>query len=472
MIVTIDDRPADWEALSTWIAELIDGAADDVVWIHGDENVTRGDLIARVEEFTDLFQRDGIGPGTTVALRIGPSCTLFYVLFGLWRCGAQVLLVDSRAKPAEVDRLFRRYEPQFELHSDTAGEIRAVFRATREVLTRSTGGGRPAQGPHCLVQSSSGSTGRPKIIGRTAASLQTELDRIALLAGAPAAGERVLLLGSMSHSFGLIVGVLHSLRVNATLVLTFSVRPRELLDLAARQDVAMILGVPTHFELLASVFDPPPLPSLRGAVCAGDVLDRGVFDLVERRLGIRLGQVYGMTEVGVIAADLTGRLGPQAVGVPLPGITVRCSGGELFIAIDETPYVRSDGIVRVVDGWLRTFDRADQDAETGALRILGRTDSVIAIGGLKVDLTEIEAVLHEHEQVNEAVVTYHEVIEAHVGVSGVLSTADLLSWCRERLSHVKVPKRVHLGPALPRTATGKLIRDRDLLHAARPRVVD
>ncbi|ASO18898.1 acyl-coenzyme A synthetase/AMP-(fatty) acid ligase [Actinoalloteichus hoggarensis] len=472
MIVTKEDRPADWEALSTWIAELIDGAADDVVWIHDAGNVTRGDLIARVEEFADLLQRDGIGPGCTVALRIGPSCTLFYVLFGLWRCGAQVLLVDSRAKPAEVDRLFRRYEPQFEVHSDTIGDVRAVFQADREVRTRSTGGGTRAAGPHCLVQSSSGATGRPKIIGRTADSVQRELERIAALPGAPAEGERVLLLGSMLHSFGLIVGVLHSLRAKARLVLTFSVRPRELLDLAARQDVTMILGVPTHFELLASVFDPPPLPSLRGAVCAGDVLDRGVFDLVERRLGIRLGQVYGMTEVGVVAADLTGRLGPHSVGVPLPGIAVRCSDGELFVAVEESPYLRSDGIARVVDGWLRTFDRADQNPDTGALRILGRTDSVIAIGGLKVDLTEIEAVLHEHEQVHEAVVTYHEVIEAHVGVSGVVSTADLLSWCRERLSHVKVPKRVHLGPALPRTATGKLIRDRDRLHAARSRIVD
>lgn len=458
--------------MSTWVAELIDGSADDVIWVHSTGMVTRGELIARVEEFADLFQRDGIGPGCTVALRIGPSATLFYVLFGLWRCGVQVLLVDSRAKPAEVERLFRRYEPQFELHSDTAGEIRAVFRPVREVQVRPTGVGATAETAHCLVQSSSGSTGRPKIIGRTAGSLQIELERIAALEGAPKAGERILLLGSMLHSFGLIVGVMHSLRAKATVVLTSSVRPRELLDLAAEHEVAVILGVPTHFELLASVFDPPPLPALRGAVCAGEVLDQGIFELVNRRLGIRLGQIYGMTELGVVAADLTGRFGPHRVGRPLPGITTRCTDGELYVAIAETPYLRSDGTQRVIDGWLRTFDRADPDPATGALRILGRTDSVIAIGGLKVDLAEIEAVLHEHEQVIDAVVTYHEVIEAHVGISGVLSAADLLAWCRERLSHVKVPKRMHLGPSLPRTAAGKLIRDRDLLHAARPRAID
>ncbi|MFD0392354.1 hypothetical protein ACFQ3Z_04295 [Streptomyces nogalater] len=148
------------------------------------------------------------------------------------------------------------------------------------------------------------------------------------------------------------------------------------------------------------------------------------------------------------------------MGTPVSGVRVRQAGGELQVALDRSPYLLDDGVDRYADGWLRTFDRCGRDPVSGALSILGRADSVAVVGGLKVDLVEVEAVLRAHPSVHEAVVLAGEVIEAHVGCEPPVDTGELLRWCRERLSDHKLPRRFYTGPAVPRNSNGKIIRSR------------
>jgi acyl-coenzyme A synthetase/AMP-(fatty) acid ligase len=100
------------------------------------------------------------------------------------------------------------------------------------------------------------------------------------------------------------------------------------------------------------------------------------------------------------------------------------------------------------------------------VRVLGRADSVVAVGGVKIDLMEIEQALREHPGVAGAVVTFGEVIEAHVAAVRGLTDADLMRWCRERLSPLKTPKRYFLREKLPETPNGKVVRGREQLLSA------
>jgi acyl-CoA synthetase (AMP-forming)/AMP-acid ligase II len=89
------------------------------------------------------------------------------------------------------------------------------------------------------------------------------------------------------------------------------------------------------------------------------------------------------------------------------------------------------------------------------------------IGGLKVDLTEVEDVLTRHGSVTEAVAVRGDVIEAYVStVDATLAAEDLVRWCSQHLADYKLPKLVRVLPTLPRTPNGKLIRDRSALRAA------
>jgi acyl-coenzyme A synthetase/AMP-(fatty) acid ligase len=181
--------------------------------------------------------------------------------------------------------------------------------------------------------------------------------------------------------------------------------------------------------------------------------------------GVRVGESYGTTETGVIAMDISGRLRPS-VGPVTPGILLRIRDGEVDVRLSTTPYLTVDGQDRYVDGWLRTRDRGELTVE-GTVRLLGRGDSLVVIGGLKVDLTEIEDVLTKHGSVAEAVLVHGDVIEAYVSsVDSDVAAEDLVRWCADHLADYKVPKLVRVLPRLPRTPNGKLIRDRGALRAA------
>ncbi|MDH6454515.1 MULTISPECIES: class I adenylate-forming enzyme family protein [unclassified Streptomyces] len=453
----------------SWLAALLsDQERFDEVWAHGETVVTRQRLRAGTERAAAALGAHGVRGGSTVAVQVPPSFTLLWSVFALWSAGAQVMLFDPRLTAAETTRLLELCEPQFHLTSSATGRPMAVFRDECEVVVERRRTGRPAQSEHALLQFSSGSTGLPKVIGRSGRSLLAEVERFADLPDMPKRGENLLLLSSLMHSFGLIGGVLHSL--SAGVALHFAARPQpfELLKLMAERPVDAVFGVPVHFDLLSRTAAPPPLPALRLAVSGGEMLSGEVFDRFARRYGVRVGQAYGMTEAGIIATDLTGRHGPPAVGLPVPGVEAAVVDGTLRVRLAEDPYLHTDRAERFTDGWLNTYDRCRARPGSGVLEINGRADSVVAVGGLKVDLTEVEAVLAGHPEVGEAVVVFGEAIEAHVRVKGTLGKGALLDWCRERLSAHKIPKVFHFSAAaLPRTSNGKLIRNRELLHAAR-----
>jgi 3-hydroxy-4-methylanthranilate adenylyltransferase len=342
------------------------------------------------------------------------------------------------------------------------------FRERCELITSRLPDGLPADTPHRLVQFSSGSTGVPKVIGRTPASLAAEVARFARIPGMPGRGERVLLLSSTAHSFGLIAGLLHSLAAGAGVVFAPVVSARAILGAAARHDVEAIFGTPFHYELVTTAAKAPALPNLRTAVSGGELMPPQVAAAFRERFGLGLGESYGTTETGVIAMDTAGPDRPS-VGPPAPGVEVRVNGGELEVRLpDGSPYLHGADDDRYVAGWLRTRDRAEIDA-TGEVRLAGRGDSLVVVGGLKIDLLEVEATLREHPGVREAVVVHSGVIEAYVStdIDGP-STSELMRWCRERLAGFKTPRLVHALPALPRTSNGKLVRHVAALRAAGP----
>ncbi|MEK8174122.1 hypothetical protein NKH77_49595 [Streptomyces sp. M19] len=150
---------------------------------------------------------------------------------------------------------------------------------------------------------------------------------------------------------------------------------------------------------------------------------------------------------------------------------LRIRAGELEVRLPEgSPYLFGSGDDgRYADGWLRTHDRAEVDPD-GAVRLLGRGDSLVVVGGLKLDLREVETVLCGHPDVTDAVVVHAGTTEAYVATraEGGPSAGELLRWCRERLADYKVPRVIRVLPRLPRTSNGKLVRRRDALLALAP----
>jgi acyl-CoA synthetase (AMP-forming)/AMP-acid ligase II len=194
---------------------------------------------------------------------------------------------------------------------------------------------------------------------------------------------------------------------------------------------------------------------------------------------------YGMTEAGPAycvtpKGEASRRLG--SVGIPMPPMEIRivAPDGDVDLPLHERGevLVRNKGRQREYyndadatartwsnDGWLRTGDIGYLD-EDGYLYLCGRMKEVIIRGGNNIYATDVEAVLYEHPAVLEAaaVGVPHDVLGEDVGAVVVvkshatLARDELLAFCAERLADYKVPRHVAFVDALPRNATGKVLK--------------
>ena len=451
-----------------WVDELLlERAAPTTPTLHLGTALDRAALRRTVHAQQRVLTDGGLRRGGTVALQLPPSLTLVANLLAAWRTGAQVILLDHRLTQHEVDRALRRTAPQF-LVRPAQPVRRASLRGFHDITStvRPLLQGRPAATGHVLVQLSSGSTGPSKVIGRTAAELMTEVYQYTALEHMPRQGHRVVLLSSLIHALGLVTGLLHSLHVGIELTLPPRMTAGSILAaVGAGRSPTVLVGVPFHAQLLASVTSPPPLPQLVRAINGSDRVRPDLARAFGARYGIPLGEVYGMTELGAVAADLTGANRP-ATGWPAPGVELRVVAGELLVRRSTSPYLGLADPTRWVDGWLHTRDAAEYDQETGLVTVLGRLDSQVAVGGLKVDLTEVEWALTELPGVREAVVSFDGAVEAYLALDQRVSTGEVEQALAERIAGFKLPRRWHVVPALPRTTTGKPVRDRAALRAA------
>ncbi len=446
-----------------WVDRELLAGPDDDVCLHLGTPLTRKDLRQLVSTQQERLADAGLAAGGTTALHLPPSIGYVASLLAAWRIGAQVSLLDHRLSRAEVDKALDRLSPQVVVEARDAVMAPMSGWATITAVPVPRPGGRPAQTAHCLIQLSSGSTGPSKVIARTSDDLIFELSRYDKLDCYPRAGSVIVLLASIVHVLGLVGGLLHSLHAGIELAFPDRLTADGIRTAVGRNDKpTMVLGVPFHAELLTA--DPKPMPSLTRMVVAGELTRPWVPGAFRAGYGVPLGSMYGMTELGVIATDLAGELAPAVE--PAPGMRLRVVDGELQVAMPASPYIGLIDETRWVDGWLRTRDAAAMDAQTGLVTILGRLDSQVSIGGLKVDLTEVEQTMGAQPGVAACVVSFDDAIEAYLVLKDGTELSSVQAALADQLAAYKRPRRIYVLPELPRTATGKNVRDRAVLRAA------
>ncbi|TCO49599.1 acyl-CoA synthetase (AMP-forming)/AMP-acid ligase II [Kribbella antiqua] len=428
--------------------------------------IDRAKLRRLVRDRQSELAEAGLRPGGAAALRLPPSMAFVTHLLAVWRSGGQAILLDHRLTEYEVRRAIERLVPQVVVEPERpipAG-LRTFFEVDTAVASYS---GHPAGTTHAVVQLSSGSTGPSKVIGRTAEDLVEEVLRYTRIDGVPLRGERLILLPSMVHVLGLVGGLLYGLHAGVELVPPARLTGDAIVQaIASGRTPATVLGVPFHIGLLASVQRPPNLPQFKRMTTGGELVPASVSQSFEIKYGVPLANMYGMTEVGVIGTDLAGVHRPAIR--PAPGIEVREVDGELHVRRPESPYLGLSDPARWSDGWLHTRDAGAVDPTTGLVTIRGRLDSQVSVGGLKVDLTEVEYTLGTLRGVEAAVVVFDGSITAYVQLRERRDRDHLEADLAQRLAAYKRPRTLHILDQLPRTTTGKLVRDLTVLRKAAP----
>lgn len=448
-----------------WIDDILLAGEGREIALRLGRPVSRAELRRLVIEEQERLQAAGLVAGGTLAVRTPPSLACVVAMLAGWRTGAQVALLDHRLTAYEVGKAIARLAPQLVVEpvEEVTGRLRGHFDVTTRITPLQ--GGRPADSPHALLQLSSGSTGPSKVIGRTVASLLEEVDRYSHLDGFPRRGERTVVLASIIHVLGLVGGLLYGLVSGVEVVLPGTQTVDGILKaVAAGDEPTTILGVPSQAALLSASQTPPRLPQLRRMIVGGELVRADVWERFTRNYRAGLGVMYGMTEAGVIATDLSGSTRPGLT--PVPGMKVRVEDGQILLGLPATPYVGPTDPARFIDGWLRTKDAGSLDEATGLLTVHGRLDSQVSIGGLKVDLAEVEEALTALPGVTDAVVVQGTGIEAFVSVREQKVLDGLAASLAARLAPYKRPRTLHALPEIPRTVTGKPVRNAEILRAA------
>jgi o-succinylbenzoate---CoA ligase len=303
----------------------------------------------------------------------------------------------------------------------------------RERATMMRSAGTSVEHDVALVVHTSGTTGAPRPVELSYGNVLAQA-----LGSAAALGldpdERWLCPLPLSHVGGLMV-LLRSAIYATTAVI----------GAPDRTDVTLASMVPTQ---LARLVDAPPPASLRAVLLGGAASDRAMLEA-----GWPVAPTYGLTEA--CSSVTIGEIGDvETSGRALPGLSVAIApDGEILV----------DGPTVAGGGPLRTGDLGRLD-DRGRLVVTGRKADTIVSGGENVVPAEVEAVLLEHPAVAEAGVfarphpEWGEAVTARVVLRSEATEVELREWLGERLARFKVPKTIEVADALPRTASGKLLR--------------
>ena len=259
-------------------------------------------------------------------------------------------------------------------------------------------------------------------------------------------------------------------------------------DVVERDKPMMIFLVPAMAELITASAR-FPTADLSGPI-AVSIGSAPLAPATLKKLQDRMPQAsvinsYGLTEAGpafitMPRDEADKRVG--SVGKPNPPMEVRVVDpdtdedrppmgvGELLVRLPgkRREYYKDDGATAstwTADGWLRTGDLAYLDAD-GFVYISGRIKDMIIRGGNNIYATDVEAVILEHDDVQEAAVigVPHPVLGEDVAAFVVrkpgasLSTDSLSAFCAEHLADYKRPRHLWFVDELPRNATGKVMK--------------
>jgi long-chain acyl-CoA synthetase len=337
----------------------------------------------------------------------------------------------------------------------------------------------PASG---MLLCSSGTTGRPKIAFRDAHALDA-VSRNMCQAIDFRPTDRVLSVIPLCHSYGVEHGLFAPIYAGSTTHLLPGLDLPLMLSELTDHAITILPASPSICEMMCQSSDARPLPHLRRAYTAGAPLPPSVSHAFHSLYGQRLGQVYGATEVGSVTFNDpdTPDFDPRSVGLPYEDVRIRVvdpetraplapnATGEIHVSAPSMlHHYLNEPTLPAIDGYFATGDLGHLD-EAGRLTITGRLKLLVDVGGLKVNLLEVEEALLQHETVAAAAVLPIRVSETVYRLKAVVTPNDpqrppvpeeLRRFLRERLTAYKVPRVIEVRLTLPRSPTGKILRHR------------
>jgi acyl-CoA synthetase (AMP-forming)/AMP-acid ligase II len=485
--------------VAAWM--LSAGAADAPAIYCGDLMLTRGQLRARAGGCAARLVQEGLAPGDRVGLLAENSPFFIAAYLGAIAAGACAVPLPIDADDRSLDRMVAGMGLRRILVSQ-----RLLGKAQRWAKTRDVGllaessdwpsaplPASPEIDPRrglAAMMFTSGSSGEPKGVMVTHANIACNTrDIIDYLALGPQ--DRVMVVLPLSYCYGMSLLHTHLAAGGSVVLNNRFLFPEKVLDDMGAKQCTGLAGVPATYQILLrkTRFARREFPSLRWLQQAGGKLsDPFLRELRQAFPRVKLFVMYGQTEatarLSYLPPDrLDDKLGSVGRGLPHTRLEVlKPDGAPVRPGSDEVGEIVASGGNITLGYWddpaetsrffrqgkLYTGDLARVDRD-GFLFIVERSRDFIKAMGNRVSPKEVEEVIAELPQVVETAVIgvphemWGEAIKAFVvpTAAGSLTADEVRAHClRRRLPNYKIPEQVEFLPALPKTAHGKVDRQR------------
>ena len=478
-----------------------------IVDLDQDTSISFGELDRAVTDIAAALKARGVGKGSRVLLLSDENLEKLLIWLATWRLGAIVAPLNIELNAALIADLARAVSPVLvlvhkEFDGDTllAGKPFVRFGSYRRDLTDADPdddffralrrGTAPESLPErndaadiACIFCTSGTTSRPKLVvyDHCAYWLNglSSLEALGLTED-----DRTLEYRSFGWNSAQVVSLMPFLEKGLTLHIAKRFSHGRFFDWIRTHGISFAVGVPTVVNMLLNKplgYTAKDVPTLRLMSCSTAPLTPEQWLRFEDMYGVKLLQMYGMSEAGWICCNRHYKSKMGTVGVPAlyqdfeivdargqpcpPNVEGEVTVGGPHCLIG---YLRDDGSIERVRGTrIKSGDLAIMD-EDGFVRVSGRSKDVIIRGGVNIAPLEIDEVLLKHPGVADAAavgvpdpIQGEEVVCYVVARAGAgLTEAAVIEHCGANLAAAKVPKQVVIVAELPKSDRGKVLRDK------------
>jgi long-chain acyl-CoA synthetase len=452
------------------------------------QSTTYETLKINVEKYSAYLHTVGVSAGDYVGLYYGNSPEFVYTYLAVSALGAVIvpfnrMLTENEVayiaedasmthivtmKTLEIDSKYKQIViPQVEetILSTPSVTLPYLNRSENDVNT---------------IIYTSGTTGKPKGAMLTHKNLISNaissIDHFQLTAD-----DVNLCVLPMFHSFAWTVCVSTSLYVGATIVIEETFHPKNIIQRIREEKATIVAGVPAMYSYYLSLGTKEDFVSVTDFISGGAALPVEILEKFEAKYDIQICEGYGLSESSpVVSINPVRKTKPGSIGRALKDVTVEIvddknnvlGAGETGEIVVKGPNVMKgyknlpEATEKAIVGdWLHTGDVGYID-EDGYIFIVDRIKDIIIVAGLNVYPREIEELIYSYGGILEAAVIGEndskrgEIPVAFITVENKDSfdLYGLEAYLQKNLAQFKWPKKVTIMDALPKNATGKIMK--------------
>jgi acyl-coenzyme A synthetase/AMP-(fatty) acid ligase len=422
------------------------------------------DKTLRVADLRLFAQLGVVLAGAGVALCLSDPFDLVRALLTLdGRVAALMLL--SPDLPADTKRMLMREAGISVLVSDRVDLEEAI--ALDTLLDQGNSGTDAFVNTEWLL-TTSGTTGMPKLVRHQRASIF----RAVKAERASNSDHRWAMLYDPSRFAGTQV-LAQSLLTGATLLTPRAgMTTGEIVEWLCKEQCTHISATPSLWRRLLMAPAALRLP-LKQITLGGEIADDAILRALKSRYPkARITHIYASTEAGTGFAVRDGKAGFPTEwlekGAEVDGVRLSLRDGLLWLRPPDGRQATASHIVFDTDGFIRTGDRIAVEDERA--RFLGREDSTLNVGGVKVQVEAVEEIVHAHPAVAQCRITAKP--SAMMGTLLTLSVVprmdmvqdaamlrqEIAQYCKAHLPPAARPATIRIVPEIPMSAAGKTER--------------